>query len=33
VTISLAVVKKEATDHGDAPDNVVGKNFIFDSNP
>lgn len=28
-----AVVKKEATDHGDSPENVVGKNFIFDPNP
>jgi glyoxylase-like metal-dependent hydrolase (beta-lactamase superfamily II) len=28
-----AVVKKEAADHGDTPENVVGKNFIFDPNP
>lgn len=28
-----AVVKKEAADHGDEPENVVGKNFIFDPNP
>ena len=28
-----AVVKKQATDNPDAPENVTGKNFIFDPNP